>query len=269
MKPGRVQRSAWTTLLALALCGSGAAAGTLDRAIDLSQAALGNELPELEFIDSDGQTRWLSEYRGQPILVSLIFTGCVHSCSVATRHTDRMVRIARDAVGSDSFTVLTIGFDYPVDQPSSMRDFARRHGITDPRWHFLSARDEGDVTTLTRALGFYFERSARGFDHTMQLTVLDGSGRIYRQIYGETFPAPLLVEPLKDLIWRRTVPEATLGQRVANRIRLICTVYDPKSDRYYYDYSLYAGLLIGVLVLGTVLSWLLVEYRRRHQQGFV
>jgi protein SCO1 len=259
---GAVASTACRALLALAVLGAAApAAGSLDRALDLSQAAVGNTVPNLTFIDTQGNRRTLAEFRGRPVLVSLIFTGCVHSCSVATHHLDRTVRVARAALGADAFTVLTVGFDYPVDTPLALDVYARRHNVMDADWHFLSAPDAETVNRLSASLGFYYEPSARGFDHTVQLTVLDQDGIVARQIYGETFGTPLLVEPLKYLVLGTPAPDAGLLERVGNRIRLICTAYDAKADRYYFDYSLFVGMFISTIVLGAVLVWMLVELR--------
>lgn len=232
------------------------------RAVELSQAAIGNEVGALRFLDQHGQSRSLDQFRGRPVVLSLIFTACVHSCQVSTRRLERLVRIARDALGPDSFTVLTVGFDQPVDTPAQMAGYARRYGITDADWHFLSSPDADTIQALTDAVGFVHTPSPRGFDHTVQLTVLDRDGRVYRQIYGEVFPTPQLVEPLKDLVFNRPASDTGLLGRLGDRVRLFCTVYNAGSDRYIFDYSLFAGIFIGVLFLGTSITWLLVEVRR-------
>ena len=54
---------------------------------------------------------------------------------------------------------------------------------------------------LAADVGFSYVRSPRGFDHVTQTTVVDASGKVYRQIYGDAFPTPALVEPLKELIY--------------------------------------------------------------------
>lgn len=247
-------------------------AGTTDierRAIELSQAALGNEVGPLYFLDQHGQSRSLDEFRGRPVLLSVIFTACVHSCQVATRHLDRLVRVARAALGADSFTVLTVGFDQPVDTPEQMASYARRYGITDPHWHFLSAPDWATVSALLDTVGFVYVPSPRGFDHTVQVSILDRDGRVYRQVYGEIFPTPQLVEPLKDLVFNRPASEAGLFGRLGDRVRLFCTIYDAQGDRYLFDYSLFAGIFIGVLVIGSSICWLLVEVRRSRRRGLV
>lgn len=232
------------------------------RAVELSQAAIGNEVGALRFLDHHGQSRNLDEFRGRPVLLSLVFTACVHSCQVSTRRLDRLVRIARAALGPDSFTVLTVGFDQPVDTPAQMAGYARRYGISDPNWHFLSSPDAGTIQALTDAVGFVHTPSPRGFDHTVQLTVLDRDGRVYRQIYGEVYPTPQLIEPLKDLVFNRPASDTGFLGRLGDRVRLFCTVYNAGSDRYIFDYSLFAGIFIGVLFLGTSITWLLVEVRR-------
>jgi protein SCO1 len=255
-------------LLAWMLPGVGQAQpGTIEqRAVELSQAAIGTRVGGLAFTDQHGRPRQLEEFRGQPVLLSLIYTACVHSCQVVTRQLDRVVRIARGALGEDSFTVLTVGFDQPVDTPGQMAAYARRYGIDHPHWHFLSSPDRATIEALMASVGFVYEPSPRGFDHTVQVTVLDSEGRVVRQVYGEVFPTPQLVEPLKDLVFNRPVSEAGLLGHLGGRVRLFCTVYDAQGDRYIFDYSLFAGIFIGTVVLGSSIAWLAMEIRRSRRR---
>ena len=59
---------------------------------------------------------------------------------------------------------------------------------------------------------------------------------MYRQIYGGVFEAPALVEPLKDLVYGRRSDWASL-EGLINRVRLFCTLYDPRTGGYRFDYS--------------------------------
>jgi protein SCO1 len=195
----------------------------------------------------------------------MIFTACVHSCSVTTRHLNRVVQIARDALGDDSFHFLTIGFDHPVDTPEAMRQYARRHGSGNRHWEFLSSPNGEGLERLMEELGFLYQPSPRGFDHTVQVSIIDPDGKVYRQVYGEIFDTPLLVEPMKDLTLGRPSPDDGMLARMGNRIRLFCTVYDAKADRYYFDYSLFVGILIGAIFLGWAMIWLAIEIRRRRE----
>lgn len=234
-------------------------------AIAASQAAIGRRLDDMTFTDSQGRTRRLSEFAGKPLVISMVFTGCAYSCSVTTAHLRRMIGSARAALGQQSFAMLTIGFDTPVDSPDAMRAFARRYRVSDPDWHFLSGSDAGAMRALLDRLGVLVRPSPRGFDHTVQVSVIDRDGVIYRQVYGETFPTPQLIEPLKDLVLGRPERNAGALARLGNRVRLFCTVYDAQSDRYYFDYSLFVGMAIGILFLGSVSLWLLREIGLRRR----
>lgn len=238
-----------------------------DAALAISQSAVGRELDRRVLLDHSGAPVELSGYRGKPLLISMIFTSCYHVCPAITRHLDAAVRKARDALGEDSFAVATIGFDTAVDTPEAMRLFARRQGVDDPRWMFLSGAEQ-DIRSLADNIGFVYFPSPRGFDHINQVTVVDADGRIYRQVYGAAFELPALVEPLKQLVFKRPQPGDGAGHVLVDRVRLFCTVYDPRSGRYRFDYSLFVGIGIGALILLVAVAWLVVEFARaRRQRG--
>ena len=254
-------------LFGLGLMLSGAATAAGDEALDISQAAIGNRISDLTLVDSQGETLRLHELLDRPLGISLIYTGCAHSCSITTRFLDRVVGKARDSLGPDSFNMLTIGFDHPRDTPESMANHARRHGVDDANWRFVVAEDSGELERLIEELGFVYQPSARGFDHTVQVSLIDRDGLLYRQVYGETFDAPLLVEPLKDLVLGRPSSEDSLLGRIGKRIRLFCTVYDPRGDRYYFDYSMFMGIIVGGLFLLAVAAWTGTELVRRRRRS--
>ena len=84
-------------------------------ALRISQAAIGNTVGSYSFIKSDESRLALDSLRGKPLVISLIYTSCYHICPTTTRHLADVVRKARDALGDDSFNVLTIGFDTQRD----------------------------------------------------------------------------------------------------------------------------------------------------------
>ena len=232
-----------------------------DAALAHSQAAIGNPLPDLELTNSDGRRVSLADFRGKPVLVSLIFTSCHHVCPTTTRRLAEAVSAARKALGDDSFNVLTIGFDTANDTPAAMRGFARQQSVSEPGWDFLSATPEA-IRVLSDQLGFVFYPSPRGFDHLTQVSVFDRDGTLYRQVYGMQFELPWLVEPLKELVYDRRVESHGLMAGLLDRIRLFCTTYDPASDRYHFDYSLFIQLLIGFAAIAGVAIFLVRGSRR-------
>ena len=232
-----------------------------DAAIRLSQGVVGKPVGDYEMTDRAGQRVRLAQYRGKPLLVNFIYTGCSHVCPTSVQFLSQAVNQAQRALGADSFATLTIGFNAPHDSPLAMADFARRQGIRAPNWEFAGAHAE-TVAQLTRDFGFSYAATTGGFDHIAQVTVVDAAGRVYRQVYGDRFELPLLVEPLRELVTGTPLPELSVSQ-VLDKIRVLCTVYDPASGKYRLNYALFIEIFAGFTVIGGTLLFLLRERRRR------
>lgn len=221
-------------------------------ALKASQEAIGRKIGDYRFLSSTGDVLTTKELLGKPLVLSLIYTSCYHTCPMTTRNLAEVVAKARDALGEDSFTVALIGFDTDHDTPAAMRYYGRKQGIDDANWRLLST-DQASMDALVKDLGFLYYPSPRGFDHLVQASVIDAKGVIYRQIYGEVFNTPLLIDPLKDLILGRPQPGQTFLAGLVKKVKLFCTTYDPSRDAYVFDYSLFLGILIGAsIILGTI-----------------
>lgn len=234
-------------------------------ALAISQGVIGKAVGDYTLTTTDGRNVRLSDFRGKPLVISLIYTSCYHICPTTTQHLAKVVRTARSALGPDSFTVLTIGFDTPNDTPPAMRQFAQDQSMDISRWEFLST-DAATMDGLTKDLGFISYRAPHGFDHLIQATVIDAQGKIYRQVYGMTFETPILVEPLKELVFGAPSSPSLLTN-LSRRIKLFCTVYDPSTGRYRFDYSIFIEFFIGITFIGAVSFFLIREWRRvRHRK---
>ena len=91
--------------------------------------------------------------------------------------------------------------------------------------------------------------------------MIDSEGRIYRHVYGSDFEAPALVEPLKDLMFGRRVDLTNIAGLI-DRVRLFCTFYDPASERYKFDYSIFISITIGMLSIIALATILITAWRR-------
>jgi protein SCO1 len=230
-------------------------------ALDTSQAAIGKPLGDYLLRDRLNREVRLAGYRGKPLVVSFVYTGCFEVCPITTRFLAKSVQAARSALGPESFNVITIGFNQPFDSPAAMAAFARQNGISDPRWEFLSP-DARTLAALARDLGFTYFATPKGFDHITQLSVIDAQGVIYRQIYGDSYTLPMLVDPLKDLLSGEAGRAASIDA-IWTKVKLFCTVYDPNSGGYRFNYSLFVEIFTGLTVLGGIAWFLLRERGRR------
>lgn len=229
-------------------------------ALRISQAAIGNRLGDYTFLDRSGRTVRLADYRGKPLVISLIYTHCPFVCATTTRSLSAL-KASQDALGADNFGVLTVGFDTENDTPEAMDDFAKRMGVNLPKWEFVSA-DAKTIEKLSKDLGFVFVPTEEGgFNHITQTTFVDAQGKVYRQIYGEEIDNRTLLEPLREMIYNIKTAEPGLAG-LSNKVKLFCTVYDPKAGKYKVSYSYFYGVGAGVLISLLILWWIAVQFRR-------
>ncbi|MDJ0776791.1 MAG: SCO family protein [Gammaproteobacteria bacterium] len=230
-----------------------------ENALATSQAVIGGPVGQHEFVTAEGDRISLVELRGKPLVISMVYTSCYQICPMTTRYLADVIDKARDALGDTSFNVALVGFDSPMDTPAAMAYFGDRQGVGDDGWYLLSGTPAA-VDALARQTGFLFYPSPSGFDHLIQATIVDADGIVYRQVYGQVFDTPLLVDPLIELVLGRAPPEQPLLDNLVARIKLFCTTYDPATDGYYFDYSLFVGMAIGFIIIAltgnfVVRSW--------------
>lgn len=228
-----------------------------------SQAAIGRPVGDYAFRDTEGKAVRLSELRGKPLVVNFVYTGCMQVCPATTQFLKGAVKDAERAIGPGSFRVATIGFNLPFDSPAAMKDFARRNSIASPNWLFLTP-DAETLEALVADLGFRYEATAAGFDHLLQVSILDRDGRVYRQVYGDSFDAPLFVGPLLQLAQNAPVADSTV-QAFWKQVKLLCTVYDPSAGRYRVNYAVIIEILVGSSVMLAGIGYVVIEWRRRRR----
>lgn len=255
---------AWACLVAL-LLGALPASAKLDEKLALrdSQAAIGRILGDYRLTDREGKAVRLSAFRGKPLVISFVYTACFQICPTTTKHLEAMVKQAERAIGPGTFNVATIGFNQPFDTPAAMRDYALKQGVRGANWRFLSP-DAETVGALLADFGFRREATAAGFDHLLQVSIVDREGRIYRQVYGDAFDAPQFVGALLELAQNAPRPAGTLSAFI-DEIRLLCTVYDPAAGRYRVNYAVVIEILVGLSVLLIGFTSVVIEWRRRRR----
>ena len=268
MRAARVATCGLAVALALLFtAGAGAAAdATLDRdyALKKSQAAIGNRPANYAFTAADGRRVELAAFRGKPLVVNFVYTGCFQVCPAATQFLKLASEQAGAALGRERFALATIGFNLPFDSPAAMRDFARRQGVDAANWRFLTP-EAAQLDALLADFGFSHVATPKGFDHVLQATILDAEGRIVKQVYGETFGLDTFVGPLKALVAGAPLPANDLGSMI-EKLRLLCTVYDPVSGVYRLDYALFVEMLGGLLVIVATALFLLQDRRRAQRR---
>jgi len=229
------------------------------QAMERSEAAIGRRIGDYNLIDSTGAVLPLASYRGKPLILSLVYTSCNSVCPPTTQHLIVAVGQAAKLIGPDRFAVLTVGFDARNDTPVRLAQFASVQGVKFANWRLASA-DSATMEALLRDLGFSYAAVAGGFDHVTQTTIADRDGIVRRHVYGDDFPVQMFMEPLKDAVYGTAAAFSPAG--LLDRIKFICTTFDPGTGRYRIDYSLAFGSVIAALSLALMGGLILREWKR-------
>lgn len=265
----------FVTLLAICLIGLFGPARADDRpesratldpadALRISQSVVGKKVGDYTLLDRAGKPVRLADYRGKPLLVNFMYTGCFQVCPTSTRAIAAAIEGMGRSMDPRQYNIISIGFNLPADSPQSMKAFASRQRINFANWEFLSPHPS-TVEALTRDFGFAYSPSQSGFDHLLQVTVVDAEGRIYRQVYGEDFSADQLAEPIRQLLRNQPLPQELNVADLVNRVRILCSIYDPATGEYRVSYAL-AFEIAGGVTFVIVMLWFFIGELRENRR---
>jgi protein SCO1 len=117
--------------------------------------------------DQDGKLVKLSDYRGQPVMLTFMYSTCRDTCPV----TAYQMRGAMDDIGHDIPT-LAISVDPKNDTPLNAKRFLNRTGLTG-RMKFLMGTQK-QLEPIWKAYGV--QPQGKGFDHSAYVLVIDRRG---------------------------------------------------------------------------------------------
>jgi protein SCO1/2 len=133
--------------------------------------------------DDAGQARLLSDLRGAPVVVAMIFTHCEYACPIIVTDLLR-IRAALPAAERARTKFVLVSFDAVRDTPPVLRAFRAKMTLDDPAWTLLRG-EAADVQELAMLLGVKYKPDARGqFSHSNLITVLNPTGEIAFQREG-------------------------------------------------------------------------------------
>ena len=117
--------------------------------------------------DQDGKAATLAQYRGQPVILTFMYSTCRDTCPL----TAQQIRGALDQLGKDVPT-LAISVDPANDTQLNARRFVNRQGLT-RRMRFLLG-DRAQLAPIWKAYGI--QPQGKGFEHTAYVVLVDGKG---------------------------------------------------------------------------------------------
>jgi protein SCO1 len=127
----------------------------------------GLRAPDFELRDQDGEPISMRDFRGEPVVVTFLYTTCEDTCPVQAQ----TVRGALDQLGHD-LPAIAIAVDPPRDTPERARAFLSEQRALGRLDFVLGSRDE--LRPLWR--GFAIRPQSVTQEHQARITLVDPRG---------------------------------------------------------------------------------------------
>lgn len=150
---------------------------------DVEPLDVGDTLPEYHFTNQLGQAVSLSQFRGQALAFTFIFTRCPFPtfCPLMSNNLrDVQAALRADANAPTNWHLLTISFDPDYDTPERLKNYAAAYQADPARWEFLTGALI-DITALSEQVGLQFWKDPQaGINHNLRTVVVDARGRVQK-----------------------------------------------------------------------------------------
>ena len=168
--------------------------------------APGDALPDATFVDQEGHSLRLSDSRGQPLLVSFLYTRCPlpdYCPALETRLIAVQQRVKTDP-GLAGTRIITVTIDPEYDTPAVLKRHAAARSIDTAVWRFVTG-SLADVDAFGRRFGISVTRgsgSPNDIEHNLRTIVVSREGRIVHVENGAAWRVEDLMQPLSHAAGR-------------------------------------------------------------------
>ena len=167
---------------------------------NVPELKVGDMVPDYTYTNELGKVVKLSEFRGNAVALTFIFTRCPFP-TFCPRMTDHFKAVQKtllaDAAAPKNWKLLSVSFDPTFDTPGTLRAYGKSKGYDPERWSLVSG-DMTQIASLAQHFGLYFARNANpaGQNHNLRTVVMDPSGKVQSIFIGNDWTPEELVQEM-------------------------------------------------------------------------
>jgi len=144
----------------------------------------GERVPNVALINQDGRTIHLSDFAGEALLVTFIYTRCPMP-NFCPRLSSQFAKIHDELKKNpDDYSkthLLTVSFDPKYDTPAVLRKYGLAYLDGDQsgfsHWDFAST-NPGDLARVAQAFGLQYEKGDNQISHNMSIVLIAPDGTV-------------------------------------------------------------------------------------------
>jgi len=166
---------------------------------ELDRLEKGDSVPDLSLVNQDNEPITLSEYEGQALLVTFIFTRCPDPtfCPRMARRFQALQDTLMPAE-ADDVHLLSITVDPEYDRPDVLRDYAARYTDDLSTWTFATGTPE-TIARAGRLFGVFYEYDDGQINHTLATALIAPDGALHTVWRGNRWTPDEVLDALDAL----------------------------------------------------------------------
>jgi len=163
----------------------------------------GDEAPDDALQDQAGATHRLSDWRGQALAVTFVYTRCPlpDFCPLMDRHFGELQRaIAADARLRDRAHLVSVSVDPGYDTPAVIQAHAKARGADPRMWSYLTGSPAA-IDHFTSRFGVSAiagKDAAQAITHNLRTAVIDRRGRLVKIHSGNEWTVEVMLADLRE-----------------------------------------------------------------------
>jgi protein SCO1/2 len=160
---------------------------------------IGDLVPDMEFVNQDGQKQRFSSLRGAPVAITFIYTSCPLPtfCPLMDRHFASIQQVIKSDPALKKVHLVSVSFDPITDTPPVLKKHARELSADPSRWTFFTG-DRDEIDRFASRFGVAVTRElndARDITHNLRTAIVDANGKLVKVYTGnEWTPAQVLAD---------------------------------------------------------------------------
>lgn len=177
---------------------------------DVEPLSVGDLMPDYQFTNELGRVVRLSDFKGQALAFTFIFTRCPlpEFCPRMSRNFHEVYqKLTAMPNAPTNWHLLSISFDPHFDTPAVLHSYAQAFEADPKRWNFLTGAIE-DIDAITDQFELTIVKRGSEWDHKVRTVVVDANGKIQTIIFGNEWQPDTLVE---EIVKAATVPSQPQG----------------------------------------------------------
>lgn len=149
----------------------------------------GDALPDFHLLDQNGAPVSLASFRGQPLILTFIFTRCPMPkfCPLISAQFAQLQSAIKSGAGALASTrLLSITLDPAFDQPPVLKQYAEQLQADPKVWTFATG-EQAQVDKLTREFAVYVQPEGGTISHGLATALIAPDGRVAQMWRGNTW----------------------------------------------------------------------------------